>query len=413
MNRREKGFIFFAMLSALTICGEYAITRPASNALFLTLFSSQLFPWVWLATVPLNLGVIWLYNRFLPKIGPLRMLTSIALLSMGINALAALLVQKFPAFIFFQFAWKDIYVLLMLKQLWSVIHSTLPASKAKFLYGSIYGMGTIGAIAGSLVPGFLATHMGSDKILYLTIPVYGALLLFYSLAFKRSSLNQETFQSDLTPDPRPKEAFSLIRRSPTLLIILGLVIFMQASVALMEYQFNIHLELNILDRDLRAAYYGKLMGLVNLLSLALQFLGSLFILRFVGLRGAHFLVPLLLGSSAALSLALPSFAMISFSFVFLKGLEFSLFGVIREMLYVPLPLDAKYRAKAIIDVFAYRSSKALIAIALIALQVVAGAQLLRIAGYASFALFLTWFIGVILLFRKKRFITEESLQAHS
>lgn len=406
-SRKEKIFIFFAMLSAFTICGEYAITRPASNALFLTFFSYKFFPWAWLATVPLNLGVIWLYNRFLPKIGPLKMLVIVACAAMGSNAVAGELYHAFPQLIFLQFAFKDIYVLLMLKQLWSMIHSTISGPKAKYLYGFIYGTGTLGAISGSLVPTFLATAIGSEKILFLTIPVYATLLFFYSRALKNSNLNIETFQKDLTPDPRPKEALLLIRRTPLLIAILALVIFMQASVALMEYQFNIHLEMNILEKDLRAAYYGKLMGFVNMLSLGLQFLGSLFIVRFLGLKGSHFLVPLSLCASALLSIAVPSFMIVSCSFVFLKGLEFSLFGVIREMLYVPLPLDAKYRAKAVIDVFAYRSSKALVAIGLIALQLIAGAYFLKIASYISVTLFVAWLIALGFLFRKSSNVLSE------
>src|SRR5262245_41386202 len=139
ISRKEKIFIFFAMLSAFTICGEYAITRPASNALFLTFFSYKLFPWVWLATVPLNFLALWFYNRLLPKKGPLKMLVGIACLAMGVNAIAGGLYNTFPHLIFLQFAWKDLYVLLMLKQLWSMIHSTVTAERAKYLYGFIYG----------------------------------------------------------------------------------------------------------------------------------------------------------------------------------------------------------------------------------------------------------------------------------
>lgn len=401
-----KLFTFFAMLSAFLICGEYAITRPASNALFLTLFSAKFYPWVWLATVPLNLFAIYLYNRLLPKIGPLRFLLAFAIVSMLINGTAGLVFEKWPAFMFFQFAWKDIYVLLMLKQLWSMIHSTIPSSKAKYLYGFIYGTGTIGAIVGSTVPGFLAKTLGSEKILLFTIPLYALLLFTYRMALKRSGVKPDSFE---TEDPRAKEAFSLIRRSPILLLVLGLVIFMQASVALCEYQFNAHLEMNILEKDLRTAYFGKLMGIVNLLSLALQFVGSLLVMRFMGLRGSHFLVPTLLCSSAIASLVVPSFAVISFGYVFLKGLEFSLFGVIREMLYVPLKLDAKFRAKAVIDVFAYRSSKALIAIVLLLLQGVAGPFLLPLAGYASIFLFLSW-IAIVTIFFRKTSETNRALQ---
>ncbi len=401
LNRTEKLFVFFAMLSVFMVCGEYAITRPTSNALFLTLFSSKGYPWVWLATVPLNLGVIYLYNRFLPKIGPLKVLWIFALTTIGINSFAGACALKAPQFIFFQYAWKDIYVLLMLKQVWSMIHSTIPAARAKFLYGCIYGVGTIGAVLGSLVPGFFAATFGSEKILFFTFPVYLVLLFSYTMAFRRSGVTASTFEKDLTPDPRPSEAFSLIRRSPVLIAVLLLVVFMQVSVGLMEYQFNAHLELNILDKDLRTAYCGKLIGLVNLLSLAFQFVGGFLMVRTLGLRGSHFLVPILLASSALFSMAFPTFAILSFYYVFLKAVDFSLFGVIREMLYVPLQLDAKFRAKAIIDVFAYRTSKALVSLGLLVLQLVAGSYLLQLTSYISIAIFVGWIATVAILFRSR------------
>ncbi len=401
MNRPEKSFLFFAMLSVFCICADYAILRPTSNALFLTLFSSQAYPLVWLATVPLNLFVVYLYNRFLPKIGPLRMLCLFAILTLSINALAGLLYASYPYFLFFQYAWKDIYVLFMLKQIWSLIHSTILPARGKSLYGFIYGMGTLGAILGSLVPSFLALHLGSEQILYLTAPIYILLIFAYTMAFRRSAIQTATFPSDLTANPRPAEALSLIRRSPALIAILLLVIFMQISVGLMEYRFNAHLEITILEKDLRTAYCGRLVGLVNLVSLFLQFLGGFILTRFLGQRGSHFLIPFLLCLSTLSSLAWPSFAMISFSYLFLKAVDFSLFGILREGLYAPLPLDAKFRAKALIDVFAYRTSKGLLSLGLIALQFLAGAALLPLVSTLSLLVFLGWLLTVAFLFRKR------------
>jgi AAA family ATP:ADP antiporter len=410
-TRTEKLFIFFAMLSAFFICGEYAITRPTSNSLFLTQFSAAAYPWVWLATVPLNLLVIYLYNRFLPKFGPAVVLSSVALITITINALGGLLYGKIPEAIFFQYAWKDIYVLLMLKQLWSMIHSTIPANRAKYLYGCIYGFGTIGAISGSLVPGFLASLIGSEQILFLTLPIYLLLILSYRSALKRSGVNTLSFEKNLSSDPRPSEAISLIRRTPVLIAVLLLVIFMQISVGLMEYQFNAHLEVNILEKDLRTAYCGQIGGIVNLLSLLFQFVGGFLMIRFLGLRGSHFVVPLLLGSSALFSLALPTFAVLSSSYALIKAVDFSLFGVIREMLYVPLQLDAKFRAKAIIDVFAYRTSKALISLGLLLLQLIAGSYLLQITSVVSILVFIGWFATVLVLFGKKGSLEQAHLKS--
>lgn len=394
LSRSQKWFVFFAMLCGMAIAGEYGITRPASNALFLTYYSAKAFPWVWLATVPLNLLVVYLYNRFLPRIGPLRMLASFALVAIIINALCALFLQSFPALIFFHFAWKDIYILLMFKQLWSMIHATISSHKAKYLYGWIFGMGTLGSVLGSLIPGFFAVQIGSEKLFFMTIPIYGFLLFSYKMALQRSGVEEKIWEREVAANPSAKEGISLIRKSPLLTAILLLVVCMQVSVALIEYQFNAHLQLTILEKDLRTAYWGKLIGLTNLISGAFQVIGGYLLIRFFGVRGSHFLIPLMLCLSALASFLMPSFAMVSFSFIFLKAIDFSFFGIAREMLYIPLRLDEKFRAKAIIDVFAYRTSKAVVSLCVLALQAVASAFILEAVSFLSILVFIAW-MGVV------------------
>ena len=334
------------------------------------------------------------------------MLFTFALLVSGINALTGLFYSKLPELIFFQYIWKDVYILLMLKQLWSMIHSTIPFTRAKYLYGCIYGMGTVGAVTGSLVPSFFASYAGSEQILLLSLPVYLLLMFTYIKAYKRSGISDSNFEKDLSEDPRPKEALALIKRSPVLIAVLLLVIFMQISVGLIEYRFNVHLELNILDKDLRTEYWGRIVGIINIFSLAFQFIGAVLVVKTIGLRRSHFLVPTLLCLSVLSSLVYPAFAMISFSYIFLKAIDFSLFGVTREMLYAPLQLDAKYRAKAIIDVFAYRTSKAVVSVALLMMQALAGSYLLELTEYVSIFVLFAWLTTVVYLFRRKEVFAE-------
>src|SRR5579863_6919169 len=127
---RNNLLLFCVMLSVFAINCEYAITRPASNGLMLTYFSAKMIPWIWLATVPLNLLVVMLYNRYLSKIGPVKMLGTLAFATISINAVTGIITPVFPAWVLFQFAWKDIYVLFMFKQVWSLIHSSSIAAKA-------------------------------------------------------------------------------------------------------------------------------------------------------------------------------------------------------------------------------------------------------------------------------------------
>lgn len=399
-SRQQRFFIFFSMVVGFLISAEYAITRPASSAIFLSLFSSKAIPWIWLISVPFNLLIVYLYNRFLPKIGPLKMLATVGTVTVAVNFISAFSISLLPQFIFIQFIWKDIYILLMFKQLWSMIHSTIASGRAKYLYGFIFSMGTLGAITGSLIPSFFAVDLGSERLFLFTLPIYIILYLSYCSAFRRSSLDSGSFSSNLTLDPRSGEGFSMIRRSGFLIAVMTLVVFMQVSVGLMDYQFNIHLEANIFDKDLRTEYCGRLVGATNILSGLFQLLGGFLMVHFLGLRGSHLFIPFVLLSNAVFCWIIPSFAVISFSYAFLKSIDFSLFGVIREMLYIPLKLDEKFRAKAIIDVFAYRSSKALVSLCMLVLQFIAGARLLQIASFLSIAVFLAW-IALIMVFFKK------------
>lgn len=402
----EKLFVAFAMLVGFCVAGEYAITRPASTSIFLSIYSTKHLPFVWLATVPLNLLVVWLYNRFLPRFGPLKMLGIMATIVVSINVACSFLVTTIPSLIFFQFVWKDVYILLMFKQLWSLIHTTIPQSRAKYLYGLIYGMGTVGSIICSLIPGFLAVDFGSNVLFLFTLPLYVLLFWAYAKAFSRSSLTKQSFEKNLEPEgPKPKESFSLLKRNPFLVTLLLLVVFMQVSVGLMEYQFNSHLELNIVDQDVRTAYCGKITGIVNILSGLFQCFGSFFLVHILGLRGSHLFIPCVLFANMLVFICFPSFLMISSAFIFLKAVDFSLFGVIREMLYIPLKLDEKFRAKAIIDVFAYRTSKALASCFIVLLQIFASLYLLPIVSYLSLVIFICWFILVIKLFKKDQSLT--------
>lgn len=399
-SRAEKLFVFFSMLTGFFISFEYAATRPSSSSIFLATFSPDWIPWVWFASVPVNLLVVYLYNLFLPRLGPLKMIGSVAFLVSTIHLICGCVLSKMPEIIFLQFIWKDIYILLMFKQLWSMIHSTIKASRARYLYGAIFGMGTLGSVIGSLIPGFFAVDLGSEQLFFCTLPIYALLFLFYRGAFYRSSLVQANFSQSLTIDPSPKESLLLIRRSSFLTAALLVVILMQVSVGLMDYQFNVHLSNAFHDLDLRTQYVGRIVGITNICSGLLQLIGGFLIIRIFGLKGSHFLVPSILLGNALMCWAVPSFAMVSLSYVLIKSIDFSLFGVIREMLYIPMKLDEKFRAKAIIDVFAYRSSKALVAALVLSLQLIAAEQILPTISGIAIAVCTFWLGVVFFLLRR-------------
>src|SRR3569832_118149 len=184
-------FVLCAMICAFCIMGDFGIVRPVSHSVFLSSYGSQAFPYVWLAIVPFNFLVIELYNRFLPKIGIHRMFYLILSIIFVFNGSAVLLMTKIPSFAFIFYIWKEIYVMLLFQQLWSVIHSTGKMDQAKYLYGIIFACGGLGGILGNAFPGYFAVKMGSANLLLGSLPLLLILGFIFYFLMKNSTVEKE------------------------------------------------------------------------------------------------------------------------------------------------------------------------------------------------------------------------------
>jgi ATP:ADP antiporter, AAA family len=397
-TKHELLFLLFAVISSFCITCEYAITRPTSNSIFISTYSAKLVPYAWLATIPINLCVVSLYNRFLPRMGCLKMFYATVCVAMGMNIFAGLYLTKITSLPFLFYMWKDIYVLLMFQQLWSVIHATTKLSKAKYLYGIMFGLGGLGGLVGSLVPGLLAVKLGSENLLFLTIPIY----LIFLLAFKGMLQSRESLDHVEEIKLQAKDTsggVALIRASRYLKYILLIVVFMQVSSAIIDYQFSTFLEKEIPLKDLRTAFTGKVFFMISSVKIVFQLFATSLLIHFMGLRLSHFAIPLFLLGNALLTFFMPLFGVITFAFGTIKSFEYSFFNIVKEMLYIPLAMEEKFKAKAVIDIFAYRSSRGFASILIIGLQILHLDPISRWISTAAILLFSTWLVTVSLLYK--------------
>jgi len=356
-------FALCAMICGFLICCHYAIIRPVSNSLFLHFFSSKLLPYAWLATVPVNFILVSLYNRLIPKWGSKKLFFRLILIVTLSNFLFGLFAKDTAILSFLYYVWKEVYVMLMFQLLWSVINANIKIENAKFLYGIFFGLGGIGSLVGSLFPGFFAVAYGSESLIFWALPVDIILLFAY---FR---LNHYSVADAPKADREQKGGFfhglQLIRSSRLLMFALSIVVFMQMVTAIADFQFNDFLGKIYPEKDLRTEFSARVMGVMHCLTIFLQFSGSFFLLKWLGFKRTHYLIPSTVALIASAVAFAPIFPIISLAFVTTKSLDFSLFGVVREMLYIPLKPDEKYRAKAVIDVFAARTSKAIASLLII------------------------------------------------
>jgi AAA family ATP:ADP antiporter len=379
---QEKIFTLSAMFCGFLISTDYAIVRPVSNSLFIHFYGSEAFPYAWLAGVPISFLAVALYNRYLARIGCLKMFFLVASIVVSVNLTCAFFVNKMQGFAFLFYVWKEIYIMLMFQQIWSVIHSTITHERAKYLYGILFGCGALGGITGSLIPGFFAVKIGSESLLFATLPVYLLLAFFFSQLIKNGKEISFEKKVDIF------QGIKILFHSRLLLFIMLIVVLMQFVSTLVDYQFHLSLQSTFPDKDLRTEYAGKVFSLIHALTLALQFVGTYLLLKVMGLKRAHLFVPLVLALGNIGYLIFPLFGVITLSYMMCKSFDFSIFGVVKEMLYIPMRPEEKFHAKAVVDVFAYRSAKALTSFLILFLNPV-------LLTWANILLFAIWCIIVV------------------
>lgn len=390
-SSQGKAFIFFAMLCGFFISCGYAIVRPVSNSIFIQAYSAKFFPYVWLAIVPFNLLMVSLYNRLIPKWGSKKLLLLLIGSIILINTFVALFSTSLSFLPFFFYMWKEVYVMLLFQLLWSVIHSNIQFNQAKYLYGIFFGIGGLGAMLGSALPGFFAISFGSENLIFLSIPIY-LLLGFFYLRMSRFS------QGDVPNENREKKGgfrhgIQLIASSRFLIFILAIVVFMQMSLAIVDFQFNDFLEKTFQQKDVRTEYSGRIFGIIHTITVTLQFIGTYVLIKWLGMKRAHLLVPSLVGGLACLLVVFPIFSVVSLMFIALKASDFSIFTIVKEILYIPLKPDEKFRAKAVIDVFAHRSAKAIASLLILLLQIVT-VNTEQVLTWANIGIAALWIVSV-------------------
>ncbi len=400
-SKWEVLFIICAMVCSFFISCEASIIKPVANSLFLRDYGVRWLPLVWLTIIPFNFVVVHLYNKLLPKSGPFRVLATSTIASACINIFCSQYLDQIWYLPFLLYIWKDIYIMLMFHQLWSVIHSTVNLSRARYLYGIFYAVGGTGSAIGCTIPGFFAIQYGSQYLLLATLIPLSVLTLFYFLCLRVRAAHphneQIAFSSERSHFFRGVE---LINRSSMLKFILVIVVLMQMTATLVDFHFNTLVEATYSDVDVRTEYLGRFFGIINTVNIFLQLIGTFVLLKLFGLARSHLFIPSYLSLTSIAALINPSFGAVAFSFGSMKSLDYSIFGIIKEMLFIPLKLDEKFKAKAVIDIFAARTAKALASLFILALELIYAPLLNTLISYGVLLFFVTWAVLVAYMFRR-------------
>jgi AAA family ATP:ADP antiporter len=101
-------------------------------------------------------------------------------------------------------------------------------------------------------------------------------------------------------------------------------------------------------------FYGDFFGWVNLVGLLLQIFVVSRLFKYVGVRGALFVVPLIALGSYSLMALVPILSVVRIAKILENSTDYSIQNTARHALFLPVSREAKYKAKAAIDTFFWR-----------------------------------------------------------
>jgi AAA family ATP:ADP antiporter len=255
------------------------------------------------------------------------------------------------------YVWLSVFNLFVVSIFWAFMSDLYSRADGQRLYGFLAIGGTCGAIAGSGAAGKFSAWLGqgqSQWLFYLSAIILALAMLCVAGLFKEGR-GAGVADSSHEPGPGAMAGFSLIGRS-RLLQSMSLYILLYAIVGTFLYIIQARVvEAAFADDSARTAAFAKLDLWANVLTLAAQLCLTHRLVAKVGIPVSLAILPLvtLLGFGALW--LWPGFAALAAFQVARRGLHYAIDRPVREMLYIPLAPDAKYKAKSFIDTFVYRA----------------------------------------------------------
>lgn len=254
------------------------------------------------------------------------------------------------------FVWASVFNLFIVTVFWSYLDDLFRVEQGKRLFGFVAAGGTLGGVAGAALTAGLVERLGEAPLLLVSAALLeAAVRCVRSLGRRRAAAAPEQQRAE-------REALgggalagvARVLRSPYLAGICGfLFLYTVGSTFLYFMQAEIVREA-LPERAARAAFFARLDVWVNALTLALQSGVTGRVLAALGVGGTLALLPALsLAGFAALGAA-PTLGLLALFQVARRSCNFALTRPAREILFIPLAREEKYKAKAFVDTFVYR-----------------------------------------------------------
>ena len=378
------GYSFLAMTS-------HNILKPVTKSKFIDQLGSDNLPYVLLASSVLIGVLMHLYSgavRRVPRryVIPITQAVLVVLLVTFWVLLRSGAVWVTVALYFFG----QILGILLLSQFWTLANDVYDARQAKRLFGLIGGGACLGGAVGAAITATRVEAIGSNNLLLISA-ITLSICVVLVLKIVRLPHADHSLEAVDERGVGGREAFRLLAQSRHIRVLAGVVAFAAIGAAVVDQQLSMAAEATGADGDEIARLLAQVTIYLSLAGFAVQIGLTSRIHRSFGIAIALLLLPIGLGTSATLILLTGQLWAVAGARVLDTTLRYSLDKTTREVLFIPLPADLRFRAKPFIDVTMDRFAKAAAAVLILALIHPRGLFLdWRQLSYASLIVMAGW-----------------------
>lgn len=368
MRPGEGRAVFWSCCYFFSLLSSYYILRPIRDEMGISAGIDQMH-WLFTATFIAMLLVVpvfgWITSRFKRK----QFLTHIYSFFIANILLFYVLFESDLAVVPIArgfFVWLSVFNLFVVSVFWSFMADLFHNEQAKRLFGFIAAGGTLGAIAGPAVTAVLVQQLGASQMLLISAGLLGlsVLCIHRLLAWQKAFTEPAPLSAEPTIDQGQALAGGvldggmLVIRSPYLLGICVLMLLYSSLSTFLYFQQAQIVKEAFDEPGTRTAVFAGIDLAVNTLTLLIQTFFTARLVRYLGLGMTLALVPLLLSFGFLMLGLFPALSVLIAVQVIRRAGNYAIMRPAREMLYVVLSREEKYKAKNFIDTVVYRGGDA-------------------------------------------------------
>ena len=357
-------FLFF--LHGFLLLFSYYIVRVLREAFILTDFSAEVRSYGYAVVALVLMFVVPAYGAVRKRIDGERLLQAVTVF-FAVNMLFFSATAYYGISMSFTFfVWVSIFGAMMIAQFWAFAADTFNLKSGQRLFPVIMVGANLGALAGGKFASVAAAALHPVGLMMVATLVLAATVVLARPARAATPDGSRAVSPEHGTAPaKLLGGIELVLRDRYLLLVALFIVllnwinttggFLLSDMVVRDADARVAASAGTLAKEVAiTAFYGDYNFWITLVGLAIQLLFVARVYRWVGIRGALLVLPVIAALGYGLMAFVPIFSIIRLVKIGEDSVNNSLMNTTRHALFLPVDRDAKYEGKTAIDTFFWR-----------------------------------------------------------